>query len=62
MRDRISLDEAVDGLKLLGEERGPVGGAKSGGVACDVDELEEELEELEEPPKMPILAEQRLPG
>lgn len=56
MRDRISLDEAVDGLKPLGDESGAEGGAKSGGV--DVDDVEdelEELEELEEPPKMPIL-------
>lgn len=58
MRDRISPDDAVDGLKLLGEESGPEGGAKSGEVVDVVeDELEEELEEPEEPPKIPILTE-----
>ena len=58
MRDRISLDDAVDGLKPLGEESGAEGGAKSGGVADVVeDEVEDELEELEEPPNMPMLTE-----
>lgn len=57
MRDRISLDEAVDGLKPVGDESGAAGGAKSGGVDVGVEDEEEELDELEEPPKRPILAE-----
>lgn len=55
MRCRISLEEAVERSKLEGEESGEDGGAKSLGVGVVPLEEDEEVEELLEPPKMPML-------
>jgi hypothetical protein len=56
-RCRISEEVAVLGLKSEGEESGEEGGAKSVdvGVVWVEASLEEELEELDEPPKKPIV-------